>query len=141
MNLLEEKSRVLIFEGQRLEPISTERNMVGFCSRCDGDLHSLAYNSTETSNLVSACCQNGHMILMRYDRQWKWLGDSDLQVGPEKIAASTISKEMLEAVFTAAEIRDMLACERGEPYVRQNVYRARAKYERFEKLFGIKLNI
>ena len=141
MNLLEEKSRVLIFEGQRLQPISTERNMVGFCSRCDGDLESFAYHSTETSNLVSACCQNGHMILMRYDRQWKWLGDSDLQVGPEKIAASTISKEMLEAVFTAAESRDMLAGERGEPYVRQNVYRARAKCEKFEKLFGIKLDI
>ena len=115
MNLLEEKSRVLIFEGQRLQPISTERNMVGFCSRCDGDLESFAYHSTETSNLVSACCQNGHMILMRYDRQWKWLGDSDLQVGPEKIAASTISKEMLEAVFTAAEIRDMLPVRGASP--------------------------
>ena len=57
------------------------------------------------------------------------------------MSVSSIAKEKLEAVFTQAEIRDMLACEQSAPYTRQNLYRARAKYEKFEKLFGIKIDI
>lgn len=141
MNSIEEKGRILIFEGQRLEPLSMERNFVGFCSRCEEDLESIAYHGTESFWLVSACCKNGHMVLMRYDRQWKWQEDMDLFAGKENAAVSSLKREMLEAVFTAAEIRDMLACERKEAYVRQNLYRARAKFGKFEKLFGIKLDL
>ena len=78
---------------------------------------------------------------MRYDRQWNWQGDSDLEIVREKVGVSTIGKEKLEAVFTQAEIRDMMACQQGLPYTRQNIYRARAKYEKFEKLFGIKIDV
>ena len=76
MNQLDEKSHNLIFEGRRLEPVSLESNMVGFCSKCDADLESLAYHCTESNWLVSARCKNEHLILMRYDRQWNWQGDS-----------------------------------------------------------------
>ncbi|MEI8003787.1 MAG: hypothetical protein WCG94_05575, partial [Methanothrix sp.] len=82
-----------------------------------------------------------HLILMRYDRQWNWQEDLDLEIITEKVIVSSIAKEKLEAVFTQAEIRDMLACERSAPYIRQNLYRARAKYDKFEKLFGIKIEI
>ena len=81
---------------------------------------------------------------MRYDQKWNWLGDQELQISVKEKGTSSISsieREKLEAVFTSAEIRDMLACERGQPFTRQNLYRARAKYEKFEKLFGIKINI
>ena len=78
---------------------------------------------------------------MRYDMDWNWLGDEDLEISAEKESISTLPREKLEAVFTPAEIRDMLACERGQPYTRQNLYRARAKYDRFEKLFGIKIKV
>ena len=141
MNQLEEKSRTLIFEGKRLEPVSLENNMVGFCSKCEMDLESLAYHGTQSCWLVSARCQKEHLILMRYDRQWNWQGDGDLEISKEKVNVSSIPKEKLEAVFTQAEIRDMLACERNTPYTRQNLYRARAKYEKFEKLFGIKIDL
>ncbi len=141
MNRIDVGSRILTYEERKLDPLSIERNWVGFCASCEEDLESLAYYSTDDCWLVSACCKNDHLVLMRYDKQWKWQADLDLESRKEKIAASSLSKEMLDAVFTAAEIRDMLACERGEPYVRQNIYRARAKYEKFEKLFGIKLEI
>jgi hypothetical protein len=141
MNQIDELSRNLIFEGRRLEPVSLERNMVGFCSKCDLDLESLAYHSTESKWLVSAHCKNEHLVLMSYDRLWNWQGDYDLQICKEKVSVSTISKEKLDAVFTQAEIRDMLACRQGLPYTRQNLYRARAKYEKFEKLFGIKIDV
>jgi hypothetical protein len=141
MNQLEDKSRNLIFEGRRLQPVSLERNMVGFCSKCEMDLESLAYYCTESNWLVTARCQKEHLILMRYDMQWNWLEDGDLEIITEKLSLSSIAKEKLEAVFTQAEIRDMLACERSAPYIRQNLYRARAKYDKFEKLFGIKIEI
>jgi hypothetical protein len=121
MNQLDELSRNLIFEGRRLEPVSLERNIVGFCSKCDMDLESLAYHSTESNWLVSARCKNEHLILMRYDRQWNWQGDYDLEICTEKVIVSSIAKEKLEAVFTQAEIRDMLACQQGLPYTRQNL--------------------
>lgn len=141
MNQLDELSRTLIFEGRRLEPVSLERNIVGFCSKCDMDLESLAYHTTESNWLVCAHCKNEHLILMRYDRQWNWQGDYDLEICKEKVNVSSIAKEKLEAVFTQAEIRDMLACQQGLPYTRQNLYRARAKYEKFETLFGIKIDV
>jgi len=141
MNLLAKSSRNLIFEGRTLEPISLECNMVGFCSKCDLDLESLAYHSTESKWLVSSHCNNGHLILMCYDRQWNWQGDYDLEICAEKVSVASIAKEKLEAVFTQAEIRDMMACQQGLPYTRQNLYRARAKYEKFEKLFSIKIDV
>jgi hypothetical protein len=141
MNQLTKFSRNLIFEGKTLEPVSLERNMVGFCSKCDLDLESLAYHSTESKWLVCAHCSNEHLTLMCYDRQWNWQGDYDLEICKEKVSVSSIAKEKLEAVFTQAEIRDMIACQQGLPYTRQNLYRARAKYEKFEKLFGVKIDI
>jgi len=141
MNQLDESSRNLIFNGKRLEPVSLEKNMVGFCSKCDLDLESLAYHSTESNWLVCAHCKNEHIVLMLYDRQWNWQGDYDLEICTEKVSVISIAKEKLEAVFTQAEIRDMMACQQGLPYTRQNLYRARAKYEKFEKLFCIKIDI
>ncbi len=141
MNQLDESSHNLIFNGRRLEPISLEKNMVGFCSKCDLDLESLAYHCTESNWLVCAHCWNKHVVLMLYDRQWNWQGDYDLEICTEKVSVSSIAKEKLDAVFTQAEIRDMQACQQGLPYTRQNLYRARAKYEKFEKLFGIKIDV
>jgi hypothetical protein len=141
MNRIEENSLVLNFRDRRLEPASMEKNMVGFCSRCEAELYSLAYHSTDDRWLVSARCSNSHLFLLQYDRQWKWLADGDLEMAREVASISSIAKEKLEAVFTAAEIRDMAACQQGQPYTRQNLYRARAKYERFERLFGIKLDV
>jgi hypothetical protein len=141
MNRLEEGCYALHIEGKRLEPVSLERNQVGFCEQCQSDLESLAYHRTESGWLVSARCKEDHLILMRYDLQWNWLGDQELQMTVKEESVSSLSREKLEAVFTPAEIRDMMACERNQPYTRQNLYRARAKYEKFEKLFGIKIKI
>ncbi|MDD4652297.1 MAG: hypothetical protein PHQ34_08700 [Methanothrix sp.] len=141
MNRLERPSHGLIFEGNTLEPVSLEHNMVGFCSRCDQDLESLAYHCTESKWLISAKCRNDHLVLMCYDRQWNWQSDCDLEIYTEKASISSIAGEKLQAVFTQAEIRDMIACQQGLPYTRQNLYRARAKYDKFEKLFGIRIDV
>ena len=145
MNRLEKESYALHLNGVRLEPISIDKNMVGFCARCDSELESLAYHKLEDSWLVSATCKNEHLVLMRYDSEWKWLDDRSLEMSAKMAikpgGVSTLPKEKLEAVFTPAEIRDMMAYEQGKPYTRQNLYRARAKYERFESLFGLKIKL
>jgi hypothetical protein len=141
MNRLEKGSCALYFEGKQLDPVSSEKNKVGLCDKCDLDLESLAYHRIDSGWLVSAQCKNEHFNLMRYDLEWNWLGDQELQIYEETGGISDIPREKLEAIFTPAEIRDMLACERGQSYTRQNLYRARAKYGRFEKLFGAKIDI
>jgi hypothetical protein len=37
MDRLEEGSYALFFDGKRLELASIEKNIVGFCSKCDGN--------------------------------------------------------------------------------------------------------
>jgi hypothetical protein len=141
MNRLEQVSFSLFFDGKRLEPTSLEKNIVGFCSKCDGELESMAYHKTDEGWMVSAACPNQHLVLIQYDGLWNWKGDAQLEIVPEFKSISTLPKEQLEAVFTAAEIRTMEACEKGLPYTRQNLYRARAKYDKFEKLFGVKIEL
>lgn len=141
MNRLEEGSHVLLSDGRRIEPVSIEKNMVGFCARCESELESIAYYRSNEGWQVCARCKEDHLVLMQFDSSWNWLGDQDLEISSEKKSISAIPREKLEAVFTQAEIRDMEAYERGLPYVRQNLYRARAKYDRFEKLFGMKIDL
>jgi len=132
---------VLEHQAQRLEPVSLDRNRVGLCSRCDQELESLAYHRCGGSWLVSAKCRNEHLVLMCFDQGWNWNEDLNLETASSFARVSDLKREQMEAVFTPAEIRTMLACEKGEPYVRQNLYRARAKYDKFEKLFGVRLNL
>jgi hypothetical protein len=141
MNRLEQGSYVLLSDSGRIEPVSLEKNMVGFCARCETELESISYYRTEAGWQVCARCKGDHLVLMQFDLDWNWLGDQELEISAEKKSISRIPREKLEAVFTAAEIRDMEAFERGKPYVRQNLYRARAKYDKFEKLFGVRIDL
>lgn len=141
MNRLEQGSFALLLDGRRLEPVSLERNVIGFCARCEAELESIAYYRSETGWQICARCKDDHLVLIQFDLNWNWLGDQELVVSAEQKSISMLPREKLEAVFTPAEIRDMEAFERGEPYVRQNLYRARAKYDRFEKLFGVKIDL
>ncbi len=134
----------LISEAGRQDPLNVEEVFAGFCSRCEeGELHSLAFYQDSQGWLVAARCNEcGIHLLLRYDRSWNWLDDGVVEVveaGPAQV--STLPREQLEAVFTSAEIRDMLACEEGRPFTRQNLYRARSKYDRFESLFGIRIQL
>ena len=159
MYRLDKENKILYFEGRELRPSSVERNFVGFCSDCDGDLFSLAYFQVGEGWMVASRCDGcGRLTLAKYDSGWSWVEDVYLEVhqsakveikqsAKAEIETSSISglsslsREQLEAVFTSAELRDMERCERGEPYTRQNLYRARAKYEKFERLFGVRIDI
>ncbi len=119
--------------------------MVGFCARCESELESIAYHRSDDGWLVCANCRNEHLVLMQYDNAWNWLCDQSLEISAkaptEQRGILALPREKLEAVFTPAEIRDMIAYEQGQPYTRQNLYRAKAKFEKFEKLFGMKIKL
>jgi hypothetical protein len=158
MYRFDREKKHLFFEDQKLEPRSEEGNVVGFCSFCNGELSSLAYYRVPEGWMVASSCDGcGRMFLSRYDSSWSWEGDFGLAASePDQSAKeesqrsspktstssiSDLSREQLEVVFTPAELRDMERCERGEAYTRQNLYRARAKYEKFERLFGVRIDI
>jgi hypothetical protein len=151
MYRLDQEKKNLFFEGRKLEPRSVEENVVGFCTFCDGELSSLACYQLSIGWLVASRCRGcKRMVLSRYGPSWSWEEDLDLEVAepgrsakeePKTTRLSDIPREELEAVFTPAELRDMERCERGEAYTRQNLYRARAKYEKFERLFGVRIDI
>ncbi|MCR3882966.1 hypothetical protein P0O24_10365 [Methanotrichaceae archaeon M04Ac] len=151
MYRLDRDDRCLFFEGRKVVPTSVEGNAVGFCPLCDGELASIAYYRISGGWMVAARCRGCEKpLLLEYDSSWSWKGEFDLGVAaPEKPAEEirkasgilALSREELETVFTPAELRDMERCERGEAYTRQNLYRARAKYDKFERLFGVRIDI
>jgi hypothetical protein len=151
MYRLDQEKKHLFFEGREIEPRSVEEIVVGFCSFCDGELSALAcYQVSEGWLVASRCDGCERPVLSRYDSSWSWEEDLGLEVAePERSAKKEpkttsiydLPREQLEAVFTPAELRDMERCERGEAYTRQNLYRARAKYEKFERLFGVRIAI
>jgi len=141
----------LSFEGRRHQPLSLQVNFVGFCSRCGGDLSSIAYYRVCGGWAVAASCEScDEIFLLRFDGSWSFEDESVLggdgaggyaPAAPGASRLTDLSREELETVFTPAELRDMERCERGEAYTRQNLYRARAKYEKFERLFGVRIDI
>jgi len=142
MYSLEKESNVLQKGEQRIEPLSTAEYVVGFCARCQGRMTSLAYFFSDSCWLVAASCPGCKtLLLMQYDQEWNWRQDLPLTISRKPTRVSELPKEQLEAVFTQAEVRDMLACEEGRPYVRQNLYRARAKFELFEQKFHFQIKL
>lgn len=140
----------LVLDGAKVSPVSKEQNRVGICTACDGDLLSLGYYKHAGRWMVAARCIGCSMaLLMVYDEDWSWIEDQPLVVdeaegdAPAKasLRVSEVPRERLEVVFTPAEIRDMIAFQEGRPYVRQNLYRARAKLDRFERLFGVRIDL
>jgi len=128
----------------RQDPVQVDEIFAGFCSSCgEGELFSLAiYRERDGWKVATRCRECGIYLLLRYDSSWTWLEDGLLEVveaGPVRV--SSLPREQLEAVFTQAEIRDMIACEENRPFTRQNLYRARSKFDRFESLFGVRIRV
>lgn len=138
----------LVLDDTKVSPVSREQNRVGICTACDGDLLSLGYYRHAGRWMVAARCSDcARALLMIYGEDWSWIEDMPLVVDEAEVhtraslRVSEVPQERLEVVFTPAEIRDMIAFQEGRPYVRQNLYRARAKLERFERLFGVRIEL
>jgi hypothetical protein len=147
------KGKYLYIEGTRIPPYSLEKNDIGNCSNCDGILISLSYHSFgENIVVMTKCASCSAFYLNIYDSDWNWIDEAPVSLLPIPIpisnqiiddlkGLSAISMKRLEAVFSKGEIEALFARAKNETPIRQYLYRARKKYEMFEEIFGIRLDL
>ncbi|WP_321417813.1 hypothetical protein [uncultured Methanomethylovorans sp.] len=146
-------------------------NPIGTCSFCDAQIISKSYHYLGDAIAVVAYCEKcGASFVNLYDQEWNWLSEqpishffsyqeSDIRDRDVKIdeMAPRVEKSMVEdqyftdiskvpmnkltTIFSPSELEAMIAKSLGEKYVRQYLYRARKKYQKFQDVFGITLDI
>lgn len=116
--------------------------------------------------IVSACTVCSAVFVNIYDSNWSWINDAE----PELVDLSVLSdqknetkttffipvyydvintaeelnkipKEQLLTIFSKTEIEALFQKAGNEKYIRQYYHRAKKKYQKFEEIFGIKINI
>lgn len=132
---------------------SLEENEIGNCSNCDSMIISLSYHSVgETIVVVTKCVSCGAFYVNIYDSDWNWVDEAPVSLLPIPISISnqiiddwkgleTIPLKKLEAVFSRGEIEALFARAKEETPIRQYLYRARKKYELFEEIFDMRLEL
>jgi hypothetical protein len=147
------KTSNLYIEENRIPAYSLEKNEIGNCSNCDAILISLSYHSVgETIEVVTKCASCGAFYVNIYDSGWNWMGEAPVFLLPIPIPISNqiiddhkglerISMKKLEAVFSRGEIEALFAKAKNETPIRQYLYRARKKYELFEEIFDLRLEL
>lgn len=147
------KTNNLYIEENRMPAYSLEKNEIGNCSNCDAILMSLSYHSVgETIVVVTKCASCGVFCVNIYDSGWNWLDEATVSLLPIPIPISNqiiddikglekIPMKKLEAVFSRGEIEALFARAKNETPIRQYLYRARKKYELFEEIFDLRLDL
>ncbi len=147
------KGNNLYIEDNQLPAYSLEENEIGNCSNCDSVLMSLSYHSAgKTIAVVTKCISCGSFYVNIYDSGWNWVDEVPAFLLPIPISISSqtidnwaglekIPLKKLEVIFSRGEIEALFARAKDETPVRQYLYRARKKYELFEEIFDIKLEL
>ncbi len=147
------KENNLYIEDNQLPAYSLEENEIGNCSNCDSILMSLSYHSAgKTIAVVTKCISCGSFYVNIYDSGWNWVDEAPVFLLPIPISISSqtidnwvglekIPLKKLEVIFSRGEIEALFARAKDETPVRQYLYRARKKYELFEEIFDIKLEL
>ncbi|WP_410509897.1 hypothetical protein RSJ42_07145 [Methanosarcina hadiensis] len=145
--------KALYIEENRLTAYSLEKNEIGNCTSCDSVLMSLSYHTAgENIVVVTKCVSCGAFYANIYDSEWNWVDEAQISLLPipipisspvieslEELEAVPIKK--LEVIFSKGEIEALFARAKNRTPVRQYLYRARKKYELFEEIFGLKLDL
>jgi hypothetical protein len=143
----------LYIEESQIPAYSLEENEIGNCSNCDSMLISLSYHSVgEKIVVVTKCVSCGAFYVNIYDSEWNWIDEAPVSLLPIPILISNqiiddckgleaIPIKKLEAVFSRGEIEALFARAKDETPIRQYLYRARKKYELFEEIFNLRLEL
>ncbi|AEH60787.1 conserved hypothetical protein [Methanosalsum zhilinae DSM 4017] len=163
------ETNILNIDGNLLEPCSLDENETGSCISCSNKLISISYHQMDNpdigkANIVVSECDGCRSIFASlHDGDWNWIDDIQVsdhlestplqKITPlnehskkesslkESVRIEDIPEEKLRAVFSPKELEAIYAKYNGNHCVRQYLYRARKKYSKFKKLFGIELNI
>ena len=145
--------KALYIEENRITAYSREKNEIGNCTSCDSILLSLSYHSVEENIVVvTKCTSCGAFYANIYDSDWNWVDEAQISLLPIPILISNpvidswkeleaVPMKKLEAVFSKGEIEALFARAKDKTPVRQYLYRARKKFELFEEIFGLKLDL
>lgn len=143
----------LYIEESKIPAYSLEENEIGNCSNCDSMLISLSYHSVgEKIVVVTKCVSCGAFYVNIYDSEWNWIDEAPVSLLPIPILISNqiiddckgleaIPIKKLEAVFSRGEIEALFARAKDETPIRQYLYRARKKYELFEEIFDLRIEL
>ncbi|AKB18552.1 MULTISPECIES: hypothetical protein [unclassified Methanosarcina] len=145
--------KTLYIEGNRIPAYSLEKNEIGNCTICDSMLMSLSYHSAgENIAVITKCVSCGAFYANIYDSDWNWVSEVQVTLLPIPILISNpvidswegleaVSIKKLEAVFSRGEIEALFARAKDKNPIRQYLYRARKKYELFEEIFDLRLEL
>lgn len=158
------KKKTLHIEHQ-IPAAESEENEVGTCSKCRSPIVSLSYHAIDKEFIiVGKCTKCGKLTANIYDQDWNWVSEipnSHFSRYVAKAGTSTpmkneveegqqlsglellesIPEKQLHTVFSSTEITAMFARVKGESCVRQYLYNARKKYQKFEDIFGFKIEV
>ncbi|ABE51521.1 hypothetical protein [Methanococcoides burtonii] len=158
------KKKTLHIEHQILA-VDSEENEVGTCSKCRSPIVSLSYHAIDKEFIIVGKCTKCEKLTANiYDQDWNWVSEipnSHFSRYVAKAGTSTpmknevevdqklsglallesIPEKQLHSVFSATEITAMFARAKGESCVRQYLYNARKKYQKFEDIFGFIIEV
>ena len=158
------KNNVLCIDKCQLPSHGVENNEVGICSSCEANLLSISYHTfNEELVIVSKCGNCGLVYANIYDNNWAWLDEvvishfsddicnnnakcaierrSDDNINEKLKSLNNIPMKQLVTIFSPAEITAIFARAKGDECVRQYLYNARKKYDKFEDVFGIAIDV
>ena len=159
------KNNILHIDINQVPAYEIESNEIGICSTCGASLLSLSYHSFDDSLIVVAKCVGCNSFYANvYNTNWIWLdevsvsniifekdqgmsgGVTTLKKEGVDVDASlkllnNIPMKQLQTIFSPAEINAMFARAKGDECVRQYLYNARKKYNSFEDVFGITIDV
>ena len=159
------KKNILHIGADQVPAYDIEANEIGVCSACGASLLSVSYHSFDDSLIIVAKCSECNSICANvYNNDWTWLDEvvishfssekdqdrgagggtlkedgSDASVSLKLL--NSIPMKQLQTIFSPAEINAMFARAKGDECVRQYLYNARKKYNSFEDVFGITIDV
>ena len=159
------KNNILHIGANQVPAYDIEANEIGVCSACGASLLSISYHSFDDRLIIVAKCSSCNSIYANvYNTGWTWLDEIVIShflsdKDQEKNAGSGTSQEdgsdastslksltsipmkQLQTIFSPAEVNAMFARAKGDECVRQYLYNARKKYDTFEDVFGITIDV
>ena len=144
----------VLYKGEtRMPAYNLEENEIGTCTYCDSPMVSISYHVSGGEIVVATkCTACGAFYAIIYGPEWNWLDEAPISLLPVPIPISnpvirdlegleTIPFKKLEAVFSKGEIEALFARAGEKAPIRQYLYRARKKYEQFEEIFELRLEL
>lgn len=147
------RENYLWLEENKIPAYSLEENEIGNCSNCNAMISSLSYHAADEAIIVVTKCPScGSFFANSYDPEWNWMDEAPVSLLPISIPIinqsisdwegfAAIPMKKLEVIFSRGEIEALISRAKNESPIRQYLYRARKKFDLFEEIFDLRLEL